>query len=317
MQVSPCDLCNGQTQVLFVFDERDNWVERCTQCHAECIKPFPTPYEIQRTYTNYHVTKTPEEDLGALIVYSTKALEFLLGKMSFSQTDPKDLTFLDMGFGNGAALLAASLKGIRAYGIDLDPVNVANVQSVSRKMGVSPACIRGDADTLRSMQVQFDIVKASQILEHLVNPTEFLSEVARSQPCGGCLIIDCPNNDAAFWLIKNRIRRAFGRMAFYNSLKLHEHLRGFTRRSLTFLLQKVGYRIILCRDYPMGSYIFQPETTLWYPPLNVAIRRSIKNRRIYDFLKGSIRMFDTMASLGFGRGMGLFALAKRVDGSYP
>ena len=310
---SPCNICGGQTRVLFVFDNPNHWVERCLDCQAECIKPFPTPEEIARTYTNYSTTKTPDEQLNILIAYATESLEFLLSRTNLNHTNVEKLAFLDVGFGNGAAVFSASLKGLRTYGIDLDPVNVENAKSYSRKIGISPVCTCGTIEILRSMQVQFNLVKVSQVLEHLANPTEFLFEIARNQPIGGYLTVDCPNNSAAFWLIKNRIRRSFGRMAFYNSLKLDEHLRGYTRRSLTLLLKKAGYQIRLCQDYPMGNHLFQPETALWYPRLSLALRRSAQSKRTYDLLKGLIRVFDNCASWTLGRGMGLFALAEKIN----
>ncbi|MBI3652539.1 MAG: class I SAM-dependent methyltransferase [Acidobacteria bacterium] len=309
---SRCCICDGKVISFSPFANAST-VIHCQNCHTESIRPLPTPAQLDDYYANYVATKTSEEQLQFLISLSIKALRFYLQKTALSEVSPPQIRFLEIGFGNGAGLFAGAKLGWQSYGIDLDPVCVANAKVFANKHSLEAQCLHGEVASLVNLETPFDLVKASQVLEHVLNPVEFLSAIARAQPTGGYLIIESPNNQAAFWRLKNRVRQRFDRANYYNSLKLQEHLWGYTRKGLPLLLEKAGYRTLFVRDYAAGNAIFEPQSVLWYATLRSGIRAAWKHRALQPLLYPSVRAFDALASRLLHQGTGLAALCQKVE----
>jgi 2-polyprenyl-3-methyl-5-hydroxy-6-metoxy-1,4-benzoquinol methylase len=311
-ETSRCNICGGQVINLFPF-ENSSTVIHCKICGTESIRPLPTPEQIENYYANYPTTKTPEEQIHYLTALSVEALQFYISKMNLRNNPPGCLRFLEIGFGNGAGLFAGYKLGFQSYGIDLDPASVSSAKAFAEKHTYAVTCICGDVTLLRTRDIKFDIVKASHILEHVIDPIRFLSDIAQAQPAGGYLILECPNNKAAFWFLKNRVRKAFNRLNFYNSLKLQEHLWGYTKKSLPLVLRKAGYRVLFFRDYAVGNVIFHPQTALWYPTLRDGFRQSLRYRRWHPLIYPSVRVFDSLSSKLFRMGTGLAVLCQKIE----
>jgi SAM-dependent methyltransferase len=177
--------------------------------------------------------------------------------------------------------------------------------------GLRASCEHATLHDLRARSMRFDVIKLSQVIEHVHDPIGLLSDAHAVLADRGILIIDCPNNSAAFWLIKNALRKRYRRMAFYNSLELGEHIWGFTRDGLTRALQRVGFRDIDCKDYAIRDVRYQPEAGLWYPTVLQGMRTSLRERRTYHVLKASIPVFDRLAH-ACGMGIGLVAVARKT-----
>ncbi len=291
-----CLIC-GSTAItaLTPFNDRQYEVERCNACQYETIRPLPTPAALQEYYSGYSTTKTTDADLTFLLERSLTFLQFFIERMRIEKQYLAHFNFLEIGFGNAASLLAAAQVGFRSYGIDLDEVSVSSAKARAAQYEITIDCAPSDIHSFRR-DIPFHIVKASQIIEHTLNPLEFLRDIYDRQSSGGYLILECPNNEATFWRVKNMLRKHFDRMNFYKSLKIKEHLSGFTADNLVLLLEKVGYSIVYCRDYALRDRLFQPETLLWYPSLATGIARSLRFRSAYPFLKSLIPPFDYMAS---------------------
>jgi hypothetical protein len=100
-------------------------------------------------------------------------------------------------------------------------------------------------------------------------------------------------------------------MNYHNSLKIKEHLSGFTASNLVLLLEKVGYSVVYCRDYALRDRLFQPETLLWYPTLWMGIWVSLRSKSAYPFLRSLISPFDRAASVLARSGTHLAVCARK------
>jgi 2-polyprenyl-3-methyl-5-hydroxy-6-metoxy-1,4-benzoquinol methylase len=309
-----CRICDGELIELFPFGDSPK-VVRCRSCRTESLRPLPTPEELEAHYTNYEVTNTPEEQVNTLINLSMETLRFYLGEMELKGRSLESIRLLEIGFGNGAGMFAASKLGMQAYGVDLDSAGTARAQSYANQHSLPVTCVCGDVDALRDFKLEFDIVKASQILEHVIDPHGFLSSIAEVQPAGGYLIIECPNNEAMFWALKNRTRKSFNRMNYYNSLKLKEHLWGYTKKSLPILLKKAGYSVVFSRDYASGDAIFEPQSVLWYPTLTEGLKDCVRQRSLHFLIYPTARALDTLFSTLLRSGTSLAVLCRKdTDG---
>jgi SAM-dependent methyltransferase len=305
-----CPVCRepASLEVLYRFEDDAHYIVGCKSCTVQTILPYPTRSELKEYYFNYHTTRTPEDQMPLLIARHVDLFEWLRTKWHVPST--KGVRYVEVGFGNGASLLAAAQLGMDAFGYDLDPNNIDDVERRAKLLDLPVQLQRGDLNEALQRNEKFDLVKASQVIEHVIDPVRFIDSMSGLLNPRGYLYLECPNNAASFLWIKNRLRRPFGRMNFFNSLKVSEHLWGFNRASMKHLLRARNFDVVFCKDYPARHPYFQPENLFWYPSLSSGLRQSISERKLYPLLKSLIAVFDQAMSLTVSGGIGLVALAR-------
>ena len=310
-----CPVCRQSSlEVLHRFQGEPYCVAGCKACTVETILPHPTRNALKEHYFNYQTTRTPEQQIPDLIAMQIQLFEWL--RSHWQAPAAKGTRYLEVGFGNGSSLLAAAQLGMEASGYDLDPNNVADVERRAKALDLQVKIGNGDLNEARAAlerDGKYDLVRASQLIEHVIDPVKFIESMSDLLTPRGYLYLDCPNNAASFLWIKNRLRKSFGRMDFYNSLRLNEHLWGFNRTSMNHLLRGRGFDVVFCTDYPVRHPFFQPENRFWYPSLLVGVRLLASDRKLYPLLKSLIATYDWMMSLTISGGIGLAALARRCD----
>jgi SAM-dependent methyltransferase len=155
------------------------------------------------------------------------------------------LRILDVGCGTGLNAQHLAAKGHAVVGIDLSRVAIEKfkqrgfegiVCDVERERGAVPF-----------PDCSFDLVFASEVVEHVADTATFLAEINRLLRPEGKLILSTPNS--AFW--PYRILGALGRTA--TEYQHPGHVRFFSRRYLVkaiesagFVLEQISARHIYC-----------------------------------------------------------------------
>jgi SAM-dependent methyltransferase len=120
------------------------------------------------------------------------------------ELNPRNGVLADIGCFTGAATVRFKALGFRhAVGFD---ASEAALHKAAQRVETRRWCIgeeRCPAD-----DNEFDVVIASEIIEHLMDTDEFLEELRRILPGGGRLIVTTPN--LAFWV--SRLRLLQGRV---------------------------------------------------------------------------------------------------------
>lgn len=98
----------------------------------------------------------------------------------------KGLSVLDVGCGDG--LLS---KPISKMGNNVTSIDLPTITRVAHKLHVS-SVVSGDAEKLAFAEGSFDVVLASEVVEHLWNPESFLQEAYRVLKPKGYLIVETP-----------------------------------------------------------------------------------------------------------------------------
>ena len=127
------------------------------------------------------------------------------------------LTVLDVGAGDGV------ISGpIWKMGNDVVSIELPMIAAIAHRCGV-PSVVASDAEHLTFASNSFDVVIASEVLEHLWNPHNFFDEAYRVLKADGYLIIETPEGKG--------------------SLLYDDHKNYFTVESVK---QTLGTRFTLC-----------------------------------------------------------------------
>jgi 2-polyprenyl-3-methyl-5-hydroxy-6-metoxy-1,4-benzoquinol methylase len=136
---------------------------------------------------------------------------------------------LDVGCGAGTFLRAASRAGWAAEGVEVS----ATAAEHNRAEGFE--VFNGELAEARYPEGHFDVVIASEVLEHVAEPREMLREILRVLRPGGLLWATTPNG-------RGLSARALG--LDWSAVSPPEHLHLFSRRAAASLLEEVGFQSV-------------------------------------------------------------------------
>ncbi|MBU5689722.1 MAG: methyltransferase domain-containing protein [Candidatus Aenigmatarchaeota archaeon] len=93
-----------------------------------------------------------------------------------------------------------------------------------------------------------DTIIAGEIIEHLLNPFEFLKECNRVLKKGGVLVLTTPNMTSLSYILKIQ---SFGKkLTIYD--RKDPHIYGFSMEMLEILLKKSGFKVINKKHLNIG-----------------------------------------------------------------
>ncbi|QZA80033.1 class I SAM-dependent methyltransferase [Deefgea piscis] len=141
---------------------------------------------------------------------------------------------LDIGSSTGSLLLAAEANGWGACGIE---INVEAV-NISKKNGLSVICDEFPCQFPEDWR-DFNAVSLFDVLEHIVEPLDFLAELSMHVPPGGWLMIQVPNYRSLLLTIEGA----------KNNNICHGHWSYFEEETLLKLMQKAGYEVKFFETY--------------------------------------------------------------------
>ncbi len=142
---------------------------------------------------------------------------------------------LDLGCGDGTftALLAGA--GAEVVGVDVAAAALERARTGHRGLDFRQVPLDG---LLPFDDSRFDLVWASEVIEHVADTARWLSEVRRVLAPGGRLLLTTPSH--------GRLRLLIGGIEHFSE-PLGDHLHLYTRRSLTQLLHEFGFEAVSVR----------------------------------------------------------------------
>lgn len=168
---------------------------------------------------------------------------------------PAGVRVLDVGCGTGSVTLIANRgRGNTVCAIEPDPTRAATAKM--RGIDVYNGVLD---DGYLEGRDRFDVVMASDVLEHLPAPSELLRLFVAAARPGGLVILSVPN--VAHWTVRWNL--LWGRFD-YEAVGIMDatHLRWFTEKSLRALVENVGLEIVDIRQ-TAGSDIPPYGRGLW------------------------------------------------------
>lgn len=170
---------------------------------------------------------------------------------AFPGRAPQSLRVLDVGCGNGSQLaLPLARARFRLKGVDTDAHSIEHAKRLANGLdGAEFVCARVEDLPVEEL---FEVVILSEVLEHLENPLEMLTESMKRLTQDGILIVTVPNGFGGFeidsWVFRKlRLQRIVDALAKNNREVLGStdnmesgHIQFFTRSRLQRLFDDCG-----------------------------------------------------------------------------
>jgi ubiquinone biosynthesis O-methyltransferase len=159
----------------------------------------------------------------------------------------KPLRILDVGCGTGLNAEKIGKLGHSVVGVDLSPTAIKKL----KERGFEGYVLDVAAEPLNKVG-KFDIVLASEIIEHLIDTEQFLNSIWQCLNDNGTLLISTPNSN--FW-----VYRVFAVLGKNLSEVQHEgHIRFFSAKSIKNAIRRCGFDIKMFGGRKI--FLILPET---------------------------------------------------------
>jgi len=246
--LNTCPICNNQSLAPYAMKFQPGFphISRtiCKSCGIVFANPMADFDELIDFYTNYY----DKGNFGALLykkkvtdsikLLSTKPVEELKKENKNIILYKDSGNFLDVGFGLGEQLYIAHRLGFTVYGTEFDLACLNFIKNILP----GATLFNGDLSAAAYADAFFDVVNVCHVIEHLIDPINYVKELKRITKPGGILIISTP--DIGAWPY-----RLF-RILNFLSLKVPlivdglEHTVTFNKRNLSRFLSTNGLTVI-------------------------------------------------------------------------
>jgi 2-polyprenyl-3-methyl-5-hydroxy-6-metoxy-1,4-benzoquinol methylase len=189
----------------------------CRACGTLYDSILPTS-DREMPYDFYYIEETP-----VVPEFIDKRLEEIVNSFA-----PYRLTnrLVDIGCGAGSFLMTAKRANWDAEGVEVSPATVERLRSSGLEV------FSGELGQAAFPTAHFDVVTASELIEHVHDPSSLIAEIARVLRPGGL-----------FWATTPNARGASARILKLNwsIISPAEHLHLFSIRGLIKLLSRHGF----------------------------------------------------------------------------
>lgn len=248
--INKCPIC-GSSDVIAstyqVFDDRYAYpgfftLYICSSCKHKFLNHKFSSNELGNLYSNYYPRSTMKIEDYKPLQYTQGFASWFNGehKSAFTYIPP-NVKVLDIGCGFGQSLGYHKSRGCDVYGVEADE----NIQRVADKFGFRVKVGLFDANDYE--KDFFDYVTMDQVIEHMSDPIQVLSDVFSVLKPGAHAIVSTPN--ATGWGAK-----LFGKR--WINWHTPYHLQHFSKKSLTLTATKAGFTIVSLRTVTSSEWLY-------------------------------------------------------------
>ena len=214
----------------------------------------PTANELENFYKdqyfdskNFEITYSEEEIFH-------KSVSFI---EAFEMSKVKKGSMLDIGCGEGFSLDFFSKKGWDVLGLDYSQDGVE--RHFPDQLGnLRTGDIYQQLDRIQNNpHEKFDLIICNNVLEHLLDPVDFVKRFKSLLSEKGMARIQVPNDNS--YLQKDAVKRGLAKDLFW--FAPHEHLSYFTQDSLKKIVRHCDLNVIdLLGDFPIDFFLFNESS---------------------------------------------------------
>jgi len=229
-------------------------IHRCDGCHAWFIQPWLTVAELDRYYPDEYGRyrhgpslkkrqyrrgrqryvlenryNYPSEN-GATPNAIARAIAFLLSFFTAKGVIPYRGSgrILDVGCGGGSYLYRLKQWGWDTYGVEPSDTGARQAQSLGLNVR------QGTLQDARYVDSFFDVIRLSNVVEHLPNPIATFREIRRILKPKGLVYLTVPNTRSlVFWLFREN----------WYALDAPRHVISYSPKTLNVLAEATGFEV--------------------------------------------------------------------------
>jgi SAM-dependent methyltransferase len=248
----PCAVC-GSLNFLPLWKLEGFSFVRCPACGLIQQNPQPLESSVLGRYGDAYLAYEIERqfEFRELELKALRDLRFdarVQPILDAAKAEGRAASILDVGCATGALLERFKSEGWRCVGVE--PC-AGSAEYGKREYGLDiRSCTLAEA---HFADASFDVVHASQLVEHLNDPAAFLREVGRILAPGGILVLATPNADG----FQARVLGPAWRSA------INDHLYLFSRRTIRALLAASGFSVDALRTWGGWAKGLEPS---WIKP---------------------------------------------------
>lgn len=235
----PCPLCKASSRYVFTAGDRFYQVTdysadlfRCEDCGARFQWPIPTRDQVASFYPQGYWMETDNHGVLARLqqFYVKTLLRWDPVAWVRRLKLPPGAAVLDVGCSRGDWLNAIAKLGLCVAGVEADPRAAAYAR---KHFGLKVEEVAAEA--WQPVPAKWDAILFFHLLEHLVDPDQFLNRCATALRPGGKLLCRVPN--IAAW-------QATCTGARWKGLEIPRHIHLYTPKALRRLFQRHGFQIL-------------------------------------------------------------------------
>lgn len=152
---------------------------------------------------------------------------------------PPASVILDLGCGNGSMLAQFRKRFSRLHGLEMSSSGLVEAKKAYPEIQFAQADLTADLSG-HPLAGQCDVVISTEVVEHVFLPRIFAKNCFQFLKPGGRLILSTPYHG----YLKNLALAAAGKMdAHFTALWDYGHIKFWSRRTLTELLEEAGFTV--------------------------------------------------------------------------
>lgn len=220
----------------------------CSNCGCKSIYPMINEKELDEYNKNYWSIAQSNSELSRnrYILLAKSRAEYLSEKLDILN----NFEILDVGAGHGYIIDALKNKfpNIKTYAVEID---TQMHDTLSKKADHVISSWRDITNT------KFNLIVISHVLEHIVNPIEFLFDLKDLLKKNGFIFIEVPNNDD------------------FHKKSLESHLTVFNKSAIKWLVREIGMEIV-------DLNIIGQKLTNLRPPLQYRVFEKLFSKKLFQ-----------------------------------
>ncbi len=231
-----CPLCKSQ-QNYTKINFKDYRIVYCINCTVGFLTPFPTLAELKKYYGEEYFNGKHGENSGYknyLLLKENLQYEAIKKLNLINKYIPTG-NLLDLGAGTGIFLANAKNYNYEVYGNDISSFAVKFLKKQNIKT------FEGPINQKNLPKNKFNIITAWDVFEHLPNIHEACTAIFDALLPDGYLFITTPYTNSLDSIIFQE--------KWYGYKKIPEHLFYFNKKSIKFLLEKSGFKIVNYKNW--------------------------------------------------------------------
>lgn len=254
-KLNQCPICKShEVKELRIFDQYSLF--GCTQCLVKYINPMPDIQFLKDWYSSIEYGKRWSNNLDKAIEKNHEQnvelnqiyFDFISRFVPLKSID----SVLEIGCYSGQFL--KFFKDINKQCIGTD-FNEYFVNYGKKNFGLDLRT--GDLTEQKFANEQFDIVIFNQVLEHLHEPHQFISEVNRVTKDGGYICLSVPNSGSLSYELKDHFTKDH-----YTYVDYPNHLFYYQKKSFEYLFPNDIFIPILIKDFSTKEILANTDISI-------------------------------------------------------